>query len=60
MFIQQSYKGLRMGNVETILSSITTIFFATFVVVGTMWYDSATLVELFGPTYYQWDQGFFQ
>lgn len=26
-----------------------------------MWYGSATtLIELFGPTRYQWDQGYFQ
>ncbi len=52
------YKGLRMGNVETVLSSsIAAVFFAAFVVAGTMWYGSAaTPVELFGPTRYQWDQ----
>ncbi|KAL5644594.1 hypothetical protein ACJX0J_002069 [Zea mays] len=28
---------------------------------GTMWYGSATTpIELFGPTRYQWDQGYFQ
>ncbi|OMP13931.1 Photosystem antenna protein-like protein [Corchorus olitorius] len=32
-----------------------------FVVAGTMWYGSATTpIELFGPTRYQWDQGYFQ
>ncbi|KAG6540168.1 hypothetical protein Mapa_018458 [Marchantia paleacea] len=37
------------------------VFFAAFVVAGTMWYGSAaTPIELFGPTRYQWDQGFFQ
>jgi hypothetical protein len=36
-------------------------FFAAFVVAGTMWYGSATTpIELFGPTRYQWDQGYFQ
>jgi photosystem II CP47 chlorophyll apoprotein len=51
-----------MGNVETVLSSsIAAVFFAAFVVAGTMWYGSAaTPIELFGPTRYQWDQGFFQ
>ncbi|KAL5644999.1 hypothetical protein ACJX0J_004131 [Zea mays] len=30
-------------------------------VAGTMWYGSATTpIELFGPTRYQWDQGYFQ
>ncbi|KAG6470028.1 hypothetical protein ZIOFF_070988 [Zingiber officinale] len=38
---QRLYKGLRMGNIETVLSTITPI-------------------ELFGPTRYQWDQGYFQ
>ncbi|KAK5784000.1 hypothetical protein PVK06_038518 [Gossypium arboreum] len=34
---------------------------AAFVVAGTMWYGSATIpIELFGPTRYQWDQGYFQ
>jgi photosystem II CP47 chlorophyll apoprotein len=56
------YVGLRMGNIETVLSSsIVAVFFAAFVVAGTMWYGSATTpVELFGPTCYQWDQGYFQ
>lgn len=51
-----------MGNIETVLSSsIAAVFWAAFVVAGTMWYGSAaTPVELFGPTRYQWDQGFFQ
>ncbi|EEF37075.1 conserved hypothetical protein [Ricinus communis] len=32
-----------------------------FVVAGTMWYGSTTtLIELFGPIRYQWDQGYFQ
>nr|YP_009862990.1 photosystem II 47 kDa protein [Anthoceros punctatus]QKD76445.1 photosystem II 47 kDa protein [Anthoceros punctatus] len=59
---QRLYKGLRMGNVETVLSSsIAAVFFAAFVVAGTMWYGSAaTLIESSGPTRYQWDQGFFQ
>ncbi|KAL5696972.1 hypothetical protein ACHQM5_031179 [Ranunculus cassubicifolius] len=53
---------LRMGNIETVLSSsIAAVFFAAFVVAGTMWYGSATTpIELFGPTRYQWDQGYFQ
>ena len=51
-----------MGNIETILSSsIDAVFFVAFVVVGTMWYGSATTpIELFGPTCYQWDQEYFQ
>jgi photosystem II CP47 chlorophyll apoprotein len=55
------YKGLRMGNVETVLSSsIAAVFWAAFVVAGTMWFGSAsTPIELFGPTRYQWYQGYF-
>lgn len=51
-----------MGNIETVLSSsIAAVFWAAFVVSGTMWYGSAaTPIELFGPTRYQWDQNFFQ
>jgi photosystem II CP47 chlorophyll apoprotein len=42
-------------------SSIAAVFWAAFVVAGTMWYGSAaTPIELFGPTRYQWDLGFFQ
>lgn len=59
---QRLYKALRMGNIETVLSSsIAAVFFAAFVVAGTMWYGSATTpIELFGPTRYQWDDGYFQ
>jgi photosystem II CP47 chlorophyll apoprotein len=36
-------------------------YFCGFVVAGTMWYGSAaTPIELFGPTRYQWDSGYFQ
>ncbi|CAN6482992.1 unnamed protein product [Victoria cruziana] len=49
---QRLYKALRMGNIETVLSSsIATVFFAAFIVAGTMWYGSTTTpIELFGPT----------
>ncbi|WP_026079926.1 photosystem II chlorophyll-binding protein CP47 [Spirulina subsalsa] len=59
---ERLYRALRMGNIETVLSSsIAAVFFAAFVVAGTMWYGSATTpIELFGPTRYQWDQGYFQ
>ncbi|NET81589.1 MAG: photosystem II chlorophyll-binding protein CP47 [Moorea sp. SIO1F2] len=59
---ERLFKALRMGNIETVLSSsIAAVFFAAFVVAGTMWYGSAaTPIELFGPTRYQWDQGYFQ
>ena len=59
---QRLYRGLRMGNIETVLSSsIAAVFFAAFVTSGTMWYGAAaTPIELFGPTRYQWDSGYFQ
>ena len=58
---QRLYKALRMGNIETVLSSsIAAVFFAAFIVAGTMWYGSATTpIELFGPTRYQWDSSYF-
>jgi photosystem II CP47 chlorophyll apoprotein len=58
---QRLYRALRMGNIETVLSSsIAAVFFAAFVVAGTMWYGSAaTPLELFGPTRYQWDSNYF-
>ncbi|MGB3764986.1 MAG: photosystem II chlorophyll-binding protein CP47 [Phormidesmis sp.] len=58
---QRLYKALRMGNIETVLSSsIAAVFFAAFIVAGTMWYGSATTpIELFGPTRYQWDGSYF-
>ncbi|TYH83309.1 hypothetical protein ES332_D02G124000v1 [Gossypium tomentosum] len=59
---QRLYKGLRMGNIEIVLSiSIVVIFFVAFVVAETMWCGSATTpIKLFGPSRYQWDQGYFQ
>jgi photosystem II CP47 chlorophyll apoprotein len=58
---ERLYKALRMGNIETVLSSsIAAVFFAAFIVAGTMWYGNATTpIELFGPTRYQWDSGYF-
>ncbi|MBD2039906.1 photosystem II chlorophyll-binding protein CP47 [Microcoleus sp. FACHB-672] len=58
---ERLYRALRMGNIETVLSSsIAAVFFAAFVVAGTMWYgNAATPIELFGPTRYQWDSGYF-
>jgi photosystem II CP47 chlorophyll apoprotein len=56
------YNALRIGNIETVLSSsIAAVFWSAFVVSGTMWYGSAaTPIELYGPTRYQWDKGFFE
>jgi len=50
-----------MGNIETVLSSsIAAVFWAAFVVAGTMWYGSAaTPIELFGPTRISMGFGFF-
>jgi len=59
---QRLYNSLRIGNIETVLSSsIAAVFWAAFVVAGTIWYGSASNpIELYGPTRYQWDQNFFQ
>ena len=59
---ERLYKALRMGNIETVLaSSIAAVFFAAFIGAGTMWYGNATTpIELFGPTRYQWDAGYFK
>jgi len=59
---QRLYRSLRMGNIETVLSSsIAAVFWSAFITTGTMWYGSATTpIELFGPTRYQWDSGYFQ
>jgi photosystem II CP47 chlorophyll apoprotein len=56
------YRSLSMFNIETVLSSsIAAVFFAAFITSGTMWYGAATTpIELFGPTRYQWDSGYFQ
>jgi photosystem II CP47 chlorophyll apoprotein len=54
---ERLYRGLRMGNIETVLASaLAAVFFAAFVVAGTFWYGTATNpVELFGPVRYFWD-----
>jgi photosystem II CP47 chlorophyll apoprotein len=59
---QRLYNALRIGNIETVLSSsIATVFLSAFVVSRTIWYGSAaTPIELYGPTRYQWDKFFFQ
>jgi photosystem II CP47 chlorophyll apoprotein len=56
------YRALRMGNIEGALASgLAVFFFAGFVATGSMWYGTATTpIELWGPTRYQWDQGYFQ
>jgi photosystem II CP47 chlorophyll apoprotein len=53
---------LRMGDIETVLSSsIAAVFFAAFVMSGTVWYGSAANpIELLGPTRYQWDAEYFE
>jgi photosystem II CP47 chlorophyll apoprotein len=50
-----------MGNLESVLfSSISSVFFAAFVNSALMWYSSvSTALELFGPSRYHWDNGFF-
>jgi photosystem II CP47 chlorophyll apoprotein len=57
---QRLYRALRMGNIETVLSSsISAVFFAAFITSGTG-VNAAAPIELFGPTRYQWDSGYFQ
>jgi len=55
------YKLSRMGNLESVLSSsISVLFFAAWVSSALMWYSSvSTAIELFGPSRYHWDNGFF-
>ena len=55
------YKVLSMGNIEGALSSsIAAVFFTAFVTSATMWYGSlSTALELFGPSRYHWDNGYF-
>lgn len=59
---QYLYQMLKMGNIEGLLASVLAVFFSgAFIAAGTMWYGTATTpIELWGPTRYQWDQGYFQ
>merc|ERR1712154_424930 len=44
---QRLYRALRMGNIETVLSSsISAVFFAAFVTSGTMWYGAAKIPKI--------------
>ena len=56
------FDAIRMDNIESVLSSsIMAVSFAGGITGGVMWYGSATSpIELFGPTRYQWDNGYFQ
>jgi photosystem II CP47 chlorophyll apoprotein len=55
------YKLLKMGNVEEVLSSsIAAVFFTAFVISALMWYGCVSGgLELFGPSRYHWDNGYF-
>ena len=55
------YKYLKMSNIESVLSSsIAACFFPAFINSALMWYGSVTTaIELFGPTRYHWDNGYF-
>ena len=50
-----------MGNVEEVLSSsIAAVFFTAFVISALMWYGCVSGgLELFGPSRYHWDNGYF-
>ena len=55
------YKVLKMANIESVLSSsIAAVFLPAFVNSALMWYGSvSTAIEVFGPTRYHWDNGYF-
>jgi photosystem II CP47 chlorophyll apoprotein len=55
------YKLSKMANLESVLSSsIASVFFAAWVSGALMWYASvSTALELFGPSRYHWDNGYF-
>lgn len=58
---QYLYKTLAMSNIESVLSSsIAAVLFTALITASLMWYGSLTsALELFGPTRYQWDNGYF-
>jgi photosystem II CP47 chlorophyll apoprotein len=50
-----------MEILKQFFQAVLLLYSEAFIVAGTMWYGSATTpIELFGPTRYQWDLGFFQ
>ena len=55
------YKLLNMGNLEEVLwSSIAAVLFIGFLISGAMWYGClSAATELYGPSRYQWDKGYF-
>ena len=55
------YKLLNMGNLEEVLaSSIAAVLFIAFLISGAMWYGClSAATELYGPSRYQWDKGYF-
>jgi photosystem II CP47 chlorophyll apoprotein len=55
------YFGLRMGNIEAVLStSCAAVFFISFLTSALMWYPSCVhALELFGPPRYHWDNAYF-
>ena len=59
---EELYKLLRMGNIEGALASgLAVFFFAGAIASGSMWYGTATTpVELWEPTRFQWDKGYYQ
>jgi photosystem II CP47 chlorophyll apoprotein len=43
-----------------VLFSIAAVFFTAFIISALMWYGCLTAaLELFGPSLYQWDNGYF-
>lgn len=55
------YNLLKMANLEHVLStSVAAVFWTAFVIEALMWYGCVSAaIELFGPSGYQWDNGYF-
>merc|ERR1712061_586419 len=55
------YKSLAMSNIESVLaSSLAAVLYTSLITSSLMWYGSITSpIEIFGPTRYQWDNGYF-
>lgn len=55
------YRIINISNIENVLStSITAVFYSSIVTSSQMWYGSlSNPIELFGPTRFSWDNGYF-
>jgi photosystem II CP47 chlorophyll apoprotein len=58
---QRLYRALRMGNIEKFYQVVSQLYSLLLSSLQVLWYGAAaTPIELFGPTRYQWDSGYFQ